>query len=163
MTETDLCVNKPHCAAFVRPWESEATTSTLPPARVRGVRWGLTCASKCLSIMVTKKNQSRSYLNHHVLYNIYNLLFIRFAVITHNWIVIRHPVTIIFMDCCKHGNENSVSIKSWKFLGHWRVCWLLRNPDVWRYLHRYIKTGLQRNRKWSEFFLWTQTPFHTGT
>jgi len=24
-----------HCAAAVRPWESEATTSTLPPARVR--------------------------------------------------------------------------------------------------------------------------------
>ena len=34
-TGTDLCVNKPHCAAAVRPWESEATTSTLPPARVR--------------------------------------------------------------------------------------------------------------------------------
>ena len=35
MTGTDLCVNKPHCAAAVRPWESEATTSTLPPPRVR--------------------------------------------------------------------------------------------------------------------------------
>ena len=35
MTGTDLCVNKPHCAASVRPWESEAKTSTLPPARVR--------------------------------------------------------------------------------------------------------------------------------
>ena len=35
MTGTDLCVNKPHCAAAVRPWESEAITSTLPPARVR--------------------------------------------------------------------------------------------------------------------------------
>ena len=34
MTGTDLYVNKPHCAAAVRPWESEATTSTLPPARV---------------------------------------------------------------------------------------------------------------------------------
>jgi len=32
-----------------------------------------------------------------MLQNIYNLLFIRLAVITHNWIVIRHPVTIIFM------------------------------------------------------------------
>ena len=32
-----------------------------------------------------------------MLYNIYNLLFIRLAVITHNWIVIRHPVTIIFI------------------------------------------------------------------
>ena len=31
MTGTDLCVNKPHCAAAVRPSESEATTSTLPP------------------------------------------------------------------------------------------------------------------------------------
>jgi len=30
-----------------------------------------------------------------MLYNIYNLLFIRLAVITHNWIVIRHPVTVI--------------------------------------------------------------------
>ena len=35
MTGTDLCVNKPQCAAAVRPCESEATTSTLPPARVR--------------------------------------------------------------------------------------------------------------------------------
>ena len=35
MTGTDLCVNKPHSAAAVRPRESEATTSTLPPARVR--------------------------------------------------------------------------------------------------------------------------------
>ena len=35
MTGTDSCVNKPHCAAAVRPWESKATTSTLPPARVR--------------------------------------------------------------------------------------------------------------------------------
>ena len=35
ITGTDLCVNKPHCAAAVRPWKSEATTSTLPPARVR--------------------------------------------------------------------------------------------------------------------------------
>jgi len=34
-TGTDLCVNKPHCAAAVRPCESEATTSTIPPARVR--------------------------------------------------------------------------------------------------------------------------------
>ena len=35
MTGTDLCLNKPQCAASVRPWETEATTSTLPPARVR--------------------------------------------------------------------------------------------------------------------------------
>jgi len=35
MTGTDLCVNKPHCAAAVGPWEGEATTSTLPPARIR--------------------------------------------------------------------------------------------------------------------------------
>jgi len=35
VTGTDLCVNEPHCAAAVRPWESETTTSTIPPARVR--------------------------------------------------------------------------------------------------------------------------------
>jgi len=35
------------------------------------------------------------YLLFIILYNIYNLLFTRLAVITHNWIVIRHPVTII--------------------------------------------------------------------
>ena len=35
MTGTDLYVNKSYCAAAVRPWQSEATTSTLPPARVR--------------------------------------------------------------------------------------------------------------------------------
>ena len=38
MTGTDLCVNEPHCAAAVRPWESEATTSTLPPARLEPVQ-----------------------------------------------------------------------------------------------------------------------------
>ena len=37
------------------------------------------------------------YLLFIILYNIYNLLFIRLAVITHNWIIIRHPVTIIFI------------------------------------------------------------------
>jgi len=31
------------------------------------------------------------------MYNIYNLLFIGLGVITYNWIVIRHPVTIIFI------------------------------------------------------------------
>jgi len=31
---------------------------------------------------------------YNILYNIYNLLFIKLAVISHNWIVIRHPVTI---------------------------------------------------------------------
>ena len=34
MTGTDLCVNKPHCAAAVRPWESEATP---PPSLLLGV------------------------------------------------------------------------------------------------------------------------------
>ena len=38
MTGTDLYVKKPHCAAAVRPWESEATTSTLPPARLEPVQ-----------------------------------------------------------------------------------------------------------------------------
>ena len=38
MTGTDLYVNKPHYAAAVRPWESEATTSTLPPARLEPVQ-----------------------------------------------------------------------------------------------------------------------------
>ena len=37
------------------------------------------------------------YYLYYTLCNIYNLLFIRLAVITHNWIVIRHPVTIIFI------------------------------------------------------------------
>jgi len=34
---------------------------------------------------------------YNILYNIHNLLFIRLAVITHNWIIICHPVTIIFI------------------------------------------------------------------
>ena len=34
---------------------------------------------------------------YNTLYNIYNLLLIRLAVITHNWIVIHQPVTIIFI------------------------------------------------------------------
>jgi len=32
-----------------------------------------------------------------ILYNIYILLFIRLAIITNNWNVIRHPVTIVFI------------------------------------------------------------------
>ena len=63
MTGTDLCVNKPHCAAAVRPWESEATTSTLPPARVRTC---LGVARVMSNYGFKKKNQSRSYLNHLV-------------------------------------------------------------------------------------------------
>ena len=38
MIGTDLCVNKPHCVAAVRPWESEATTSTLPPVGLEPVQ-----------------------------------------------------------------------------------------------------------------------------
>ena len=38
MTGTDLYVNKPHCAAAVWPWESEATTSTLPPVQLETVQ-----------------------------------------------------------------------------------------------------------------------------
>ena len=34
---------------------------------------------------------------YNILCNVYNLLFIRLAIITYNWIVIRHPVTIIFI------------------------------------------------------------------
>ena len=34
---------------------------------------------------------------YNILYNIYNLLFIRFPFVTHDWIVIHHPVTIIFI------------------------------------------------------------------
>ena len=35
------------------------------------------------------------FVIYNILYNIYNLLFIRLAIIIHNWIVIRHPVTVI--------------------------------------------------------------------
>ena len=42
-------------------------------------------------------NNLLSYFLFIILYNIYNLLFIRLAVITHNWTVIRHTVTIIFI------------------------------------------------------------------
>ena len=49
MTGTDLCVNKPHCAAAVRPWESEATTSTLPPARLEPVQ-------SCLGVVRVMSN-----------------------------------------------------------------------------------------------------------
>jgi len=34
MTETVMCVNKPHCAAAVRPWESEAKP---PPSLLLGL------------------------------------------------------------------------------------------------------------------------------
>ena len=58
MTGTDLCVNKPHCAAAVRPWESEATTSTLPPARVRNLFSPVWELLEWWAIMVTKKKKS---------------------------------------------------------------------------------------------------------
>jgi hypothetical protein len=66
MTGTDLCVNKPHYVAAVRPWESEATTST-------SLLLGLEPVQSCLGVARVmnnygyKKNQSRSYLNHLVL------------------------------------------------------------------------------------------------
>ena len=64
MTGTDLCVNKPHCAAAVRPWESEATTPTLPPARVRTYVEDWHVQVSVWQLWLQKKNQSRSYLNH---------------------------------------------------------------------------------------------------
>ena len=56
MTGTDLCVNKPHCAAAVRPWESEATTSTLHLHSLKVAQ--LLRSAACLHT-----NHSRSYLN----------------------------------------------------------------------------------------------------
>ena len=47
------------------------------------------------AVRTTQYNNLLVYLLFIILYNIYNLLFIRLAVITHNWIVIRHTVTII--------------------------------------------------------------------
>ena len=38
-----------------------------------------------------------SFILYNILYNIYNLLFTRLAANTHNSIVIRHPVTVIFI------------------------------------------------------------------
>ena len=53
----------------------------------------------------------------YILYNIYNLLFIRLAVITHNWIVICHPVTI---SC---GAFVPLAVK--RSLHTWRVSWIM--------------------------------------
>jgi len=75
MTGTDLCVNKPHCAAAVRPWESEATTSTLPPAQLEPVQFCLGVARVMSNYGYKKKNQSRSYLNHLVASWIYWLCY----------------------------------------------------------------------------------------
>ena len=43
MTGTDLYVNKPHCAAAVRPWESEVTTSP-------SLLFGLEPVQSCLGV-----------------------------------------------------------------------------------------------------------------
>ena len=47
------------------------------------------------AVRTIQYNNLLFYLLFIILYNIYNLLFIILAVITHNWIFIRHPVTII--------------------------------------------------------------------
>ena len=47
------------------------------------------------AVRTIQYNNLLFYLLFIILCNSYNLLFIRLAVITHNWIVIRHPVTII--------------------------------------------------------------------
>ena len=62
MTGTDLCVNNPHCAAAVRPWESEATTSTLPPARVKNLFSPVWELLEWWAIMVTKKKISPGHI-----------------------------------------------------------------------------------------------------
>jgi hypothetical protein len=75
MTRTNSCVNKPHCAAAVRPWESEATTSTLPPARVRtcsvlsavnGTNKSLTlCRSALINEILSSQDAVLSNLHCH--------------------------------------------------------------------------------------------------
>jgi hypothetical protein len=65
MTGTDLCVNKPPTTSLFWKGHQDASRTLEKMCWLRrGVRWRLTCASKCLAIMVLKKNQSRSYLNH---------------------------------------------------------------------------------------------------
>ena len=49
MTGTDLYVNKPHYAAAVRPWESEATTST-------SLLLGLEPVQSCLGVARVMNN-----------------------------------------------------------------------------------------------------------
>ena len=66
MTGTDLCVNKPHCAAAVRPWESKPQP---PPSLLLGLEPVQSClgvARVMSNYGYKKKNQSRSYLNHLV-------------------------------------------------------------------------------------------------
>jgi len=50
------------------------------------------------AVRTIQYNNLLFYLLFIILYNIYNLLFTTLAVITHNPIAIRHPVTII--SCC---------------------------------------------------------------
>jgi hypothetical protein len=45
----------------------------------------------------TKIYYSIYFLQYYIIYNIYNLLFTTLAVITHNSIAIRHPVTVVFI------------------------------------------------------------------
>ena len=49
------------------------------------------------AVRTVQYNNLLFYLLFIILYNTYSLLFIRLAVIIHNWIVILHPVTIIFI------------------------------------------------------------------
>ena len=49
---------------------------------------------KCTAVRTIKYINLLFYLLFIMLYNIYNLLFTTLAVITHNSIAIRHPVTI---------------------------------------------------------------------
>ena len=53
-----------------------------------------------------------------IIYNIYNLSFIRLAVITHNWIVIRHPVTVIFIFTMSSNRMSSLDPFKALFMQH---------------------------------------------
>ena len=75
------------------------------------------------AIRTIQYNNLLFYLLFITLYNIYNLLFITLAVITHNPIAIRHPVTTIFI-CTIVLPQNvifgsaAVRLYRWQLNGH---------------------------------------------
>ena len=116
MTGTDFCVNKPHCAAAVRPWESEATTSTLPPAPVRTCsvhRLQQQYGEECLRLVLI--HRISSILIHHE-YMIYKINFI----MSFTWAFVLFRSYHVFMNPCLY-----MKILVWR--AEWNSVWKILN------------------------------------
>jgi hypothetical protein len=89
MTGTDLCVNKPPTTSLFWKGHQDASRTLEKMCWLRrGVRWRLTCASKCLAIMVLNKSVPIIFESPCITQNNTHLQWHKISIPLHNIMVL---------------------------------------------------------------------------